>query len=426
MELLFDTDVAVAGGGPAGVGAAVASARGGVGTVLMEGHGYLGGSRTAAAVDTFYGFWTPGEVPRQVVGGIGFEIVSELLAEGRAFKRENTYGAGPGVTYDIEFLKLLLDRMVAQAGVEVLFHTIVTSARFEDDHWELEVATRTAGRALARCRCLVDATGDATVTANAGYPVVRAAVEGEVQSLTTIFFMAGVDTGRALSVPHAERAAMMAEADRSGAYRLPRHEGSLHRTPHPGVLQANVVRVPNVDPADPRALSEAEMEGRRQAFEYLRFFRDNLPGCENAYISGLGQQIGIRETRRIRGLYTLTEEDVLQGRIPDDTVALCGAPIEDHTPGSDTKWQYVGGGGVYGIPYRCLIPQESTNLLVPGRSLSATHTAQASVRNSAQAFATGQATGIAAAVACRDGAVAAEIDVSVIQHLVEKAGGKVR
>ena len=426
MDLMFDTHVAVAGGGPAGLGAAIAAGRNGVDTVLLEGHGYLGGSRTAAAVDTFYGFWTPGEDTRQVVGGVGFEIAAELISDGRAFKRDNTYGAGPGVTYDIEYLKLLLDRLVVNAAVQTIFHTIVTSARFDGEGWELEVASRTAGRNLARCRYLIDATGDATVTANAGYPVVRAAIEGEVQSLTTIFFMAGVDIDRALSVSHAERSAMIAEADLSGAYSLPRHEGSLHRTPHPGVLQANVVRIPNVDPADPFALSRAEMEGRNQAFEYLRFFRDRLAGCDNAYISALGQQIGIRETRRIRGVYTLTEDDVVEGRLPDDTVALCAAPIEDHLPGSDTRWRHVGGTGFYGIPFRCLIPRDSTNLLVPGRSLSATHAAQASVRNSAQAFATGEAAGMAAALASQQHGHVAELDVTEVQKMIEKNGGILR
>jgi hypothetical protein len=373
-------------------------------------------------VDTFYGFWSPEQEPRQVVGGVGYEIVRTLLEEGHAFKRMNTYGAGPGVTYDIERLKVLLDRTVGESGAKVYFHTIVTAARRDGEGWELDVGTRTAGPWRGRCRYVIDATGDAVVANEAGAPVVRAADEGKVQSLTTIFFMAGCDVDRVLSLSHAERSAMIAEADRSGAYRLPRHEGSLHRTPHPGVLQANIVRVPNVDATDPRALSEAEMEGRRQAYEYLRFFRDRLPGCESAYISALGQQIGIRETRRVKGLYTLDEEDVLEGRRFEDDVALCACPIEDHLPGSDTRWQHVGGEGVYGIPYRALIPQSTDNLLVVGRCLSATHEAQASLRNSAQAFATGEAAGHATALAAQTGNVG-YVDAGGLRERIVEGGG---
>ena len=422
---LFDADVTVAGGGPGGVGAAIAAARAGLSTVLLEGHGFLGGSRTAAAVDTSYGFWTPGERSRRVVGGVGFEIMRALLDEGHAFERPNTYGAGPGVTYDIERLKVLLDELVAAAGVDVLFHVIVTGARPDDDGWTLDVAHRTSGSWTGRSRYLIDATGDAVVATQAGAPVAVAAVEGRVQSLTTIFFMARVDVDRCLAVPHEERTRLVAEADRSGAYRLPRHDGSIHPTPHPGVVQVNWVRVPNVDATDPRALADAEMEGRRQAFEYLRFFRDRLPGCEHAYISALGQQIGIRETRRIVGRYVLDVDAILGGDRPEDSIALCAAPVEDHTPGADTRWIPVGGDGVYGIPFRCLLPQDVERMLVVGRCLSATHDAQASLRNSAQAFATGEAAGVAVAVAARDQVPVADVDVAEVQRRILEAGGLV-
>lgn len=423
MTVLFDTDVAVAGGGPGGVGAAIAAARAGLSTVVLEGHGFLGGSRTAAAVDTSYGFFTPGERSRQVVGGVGFEIMRALLDAGHAFERPNTYGAGPGITYDIQRLKLLLDRIVTEAGAEVLFHVIVTSARAEEGGWTLEVAHPASGTWTGRCRYVVDATGDAVVAAQAGAPVAVAAVEGRVQSLTTIFFMAGVDVDRCLGIPHEERTRLVAEADRSGAYRLPRHDGSIHRTPHPGVVQVNWVRVPNVDATDPRGLAGAEMEGRRQAFEYLRFFRDRLPGCEQAYVSALGHQIGIRETRRIVGRHVLGVEEILRGDKAEDSIALCAAPVEDHSPGADTRWISIAGDGVYGIPYRCLIPERVDRMLVVGRCLSATHDAQASLRNSAQAFATGEAAGHAVAMAAREEADVDVVDVDEVRRRIVEAGG---
>jgi glycine/D-amino acid oxidase-like deaminating enzyme len=417
----LQADVAVVGGGPAGIAAAVAAARSGLDTVLLEWHGFLGGSRTAAAVDTFYGFWTPGDA-RPLVGGIGLEIVERALRDG-AFRRENTYGAGPGVTCDPELLKLQLDELVIGSGARLSYHSIVTGAERDEDGWRLDVATPTAGRREVGADYLIDASGDATAAALAGAPVFDAHREGVAQSLTTIFFLGGVDVERAMAVSHQERTALIAEADASGAYRLPRHEGSLHRTPHPGVLQANIVRIAGADATDPAALTEAEIEGRRQAYEYLRFFRDRLPGCERAFIVSLGHQIGIRETRRIVGRTVLTEEDVLAGRRGDDGIALCGAPIEDHRAGSDTRWASVGGDGVYSIPYGSLLPRELDRLIVAGRCLSAEHAAQASARNSAQAFATGEAAGYAIAAAAGNGGSPADVDVAALRARILDAGG---
>ena len=414
--------VAVVGGGPAGVAAAVAAARSGLDTLLLEWHGFLGGSRTATAVDTFYGFWTPGDA-RPLVGGIGLEIVERTLETG-AFRRENTYGAGPGVTCDTELLKLQLDELVTGAGARVSYHSVVSGVEPDADGWRLHVAAPTAGTWTVRADYLIDASGDATAAALAGAPVFDAYRDGVAQALTTIFFLGGVDVERAMAVSHQERTAMIAEADASGEYRLPRHEGSLHRTPHPDVLQANIVRIAGVDATDPAALTAAEIEGRRQAYEYLRFFRDRLPGCEHAFIVRLGHQIGIRETRRIVGRTILSEEDVLAGRVGDDGIALCGAPIEDHRAGSDTRWASVGGDGVYSIPYGSLLPREfDDRMIVAGRCLSAEHAAQASARNSAQAFATGEAAGYAIAAAAEAGGSPADVDVSVVRTRILDAGG---
>jgi hypothetical protein len=423
MAVRYDLDLLVCGGGPAGIAAAIAGARSGLRTGLVEWHGFLGGSRTAVGVDTFYGFWTPGEEARPVVGGIGLEIVERVLAAG-AFRRMNTYGAGPGVTYDTELLKLQLDELALEADVQLHYHSIVIGVEPLEEGWLVELAGATSGTRQVTARYLIDATGDATAAGHAGAEFTNAYEEGLAQGLTTIFFMAGVDVETAMSVSHAERSAMIAEADRSGAYRLPRHEGSLHRTPHPGVLQANIVRVSGIDATDPAALTRAEIEGRKQAYEYLRFFRDRLPGCENAYIIWMSHQIGIRETRRIVGLAKVVESDVLEGRRDDQGIALCAAPIEDHKANStDTRWQHVGGDGIYSIPYGSLVPRGLDSLWVAGRCISASHAAQASLRNAAQAFATGEAAGRAAALAKETGSTAADLDVAELRRRIVEAGG---
>jgi hypothetical protein len=223
-----------------------------------------------------------------------------------------------------------------------------------------------------------------------------------VQSLSTLFKVANVDIAAASAVPKAELWRLMGEAAASGAYHLPRVEGSWHRTPYAGVALIHMTRIPNVDATDPEQLTAAEVEGRRQVAEYHRFLRDRVPGFERSVIVATSPAIGVRESRRVHGDYRLTREDVLGGRRFDDEIALCGAPIEDHGAGGDTAWHHVGKGGgsaVYGIPYRTLLPLGIEGLLVAGRCFSATHDAHASARSMATCMAMGQAAGTAATLA---------------------------
>lgn len=213
--------------------------------------------------------------------------------------------------------------------------------------------------------------------------------------------MTGVDDARARAVRTEDLHALLAQAAETGEYDLPRREGSIHITPYPGVMAANMTRVSDVDATDPEQLTCAEVEGRRQAMEYARFLRDFAPGYERAFLTDFSNQIGVRESRRIRGVYRLTKEDVLAARKFDDAIAQCGAPIEEHHAGRDTHWEYLPEGAAYDIPYRCLLPQRVDGLLVAGRCLSADHDAHASVRSMAQCMAMGQAAGAAAALSCR-------------------------
>jgi hypothetical protein len=195
----------------------------------------------------------------------------------------------------------------------------------------------------------------------------------------------------------------MREAAEGGEYRLPRLEGSWHRTPYPGVVTIHMTRVPNVDATDPNQLTRAEIEGRRQVQEYHRFLRDRVPGFEQSVLVATSPAIGVRESRRVIGDYRLTREDVLEAHRFPDEIALCGAPIEDHIAAVDTRWTYVPDSGVYGIPFRCLLPAGVEGMLVAGRCFSATHDAHASARSMATCMAMGQAAGTAAALAVKSG-----------------------
>lgn len=395
-------DVVVVGAGAAGSSAAICAARAGARTLLIDRLAFMGGTSTAV-LDTFYAFYTPGAAPRRVVGGLGWEVVSRLTQDGAAFERPNTYGAGTGVTYDPEALKIVWEALAAEAGVDLLLHAWATGVRVRDGRVEAVRTWSKGGERWFAGGALVDASGDADVSAMAGAGYDDARTTPATQALSTLFKLANVDVARASAVPKSVLWELMREAAATGDYQLPRLEGSWHRTPHPGVVMVHMTRIPHVDATDPVALTHAEIEGRRQVREYHRFLRDRVPGFEQAVVVATSPAIGVRESRRVLGDYRLTRDDVLAARRFPDEVALCGAPIEDHGDGGGTTWEYVAAGGVYGIPYGTLLPAGLEGLLVAGRCFSATHDAHASARSMATCMAMGQAAGTAAALAVAGG-----------------------
>ncbi len=415
LETLAETDVLVVGSGAAGSVAAIAAARAGAKTLLLERYGFLGGTSTLV-LDTFYGFYTPGSKAKKVVGGVADDVVARLRRHDACFERPNTYGAGTGVTYHPDYLKVVWEELAREAGVRVLLHAWVQDA----EPGGVVVATK-AGLRRVEARIVVDASGDADVSAALGVPFEQAGEREPAQTLTTTFRLANVDLERRKAVPKTEFHRLMAEAAESGNYRLPRKEGSDHPTPVPGMTATIMTRLASferrdgrvVNATDPELLSHAEIEGRRQALEYVRFLRDRVPGYEKASLAGFGAQIGIRETRRIEGDYRLTREDVLSARAFDDAVGLCGAPLEDHA--AETKWQYLPDGACVGVPWRTLLPRKVENLVVAGRCFSATHDAHASVRSMAQCMAMGQAAGTACALALSRGATPRELPFPVLR-----------
>jgi ribulose 1,5-bisphosphate synthetase/thiazole synthase len=419
---LPSVDVLVAGGGSAGCVAAIAAARAGARVLLVERYGRLGGIGTAV-LDTFYGFYTPGPNVK-VVGGIADEVVDALTARDAAFIRPNTYGAGGGVTYSPEELTMVWDDLVVGSAAAVLFHAMVIDVIMAPGSGvvtDVLLATRN-GLLRASAAVVVDSTGDADVCARAGAGYDGADTGQPVQALTTTFRVANVDTDRARTFPKEELFELMARAAGSGDYDLPRQEGSIHRTSVDGVSLANMTRVEGIDPTDVHQLTRAELAGRRQVGEYVRFLRDLVPGYEKASLVGLSTSIGVRESRRVHGDYRLTADDVLGARRFDDAIARCGAPIEDHGGGTDTLWRYIPEHGVYDIPLRCLLPAGLDNVVVAGRCLSATHEAHASARSIAQCMAMGQAAGTLAALASAGKATPREVEVAALRQRLRTDG----
>jgi FAD-dependent oxidoreductase family protein len=410
-------DVVVVGAGSAGSSAAISAARLGARTLLIDRFGFMGGTSTAV-LDTFYAFYTPGASPRRVVGGVGWEVVRHLSDAGVCFERPNTYGAGTGVTYDQETLKVVWEGMALGAGVELLLHTWATGVRMEDRRISGVRLWNKGGQRWVEAGVVIDASGDADVAAFAGADYEDVKSTGKVQSLSTLFRLANVDVARAAETRKADLWALMRAAAQSEEYVLPRLEGSWHRTPFEGVVMVHMTRIPDIDATDPAELTFAELEGRRQVREYHRFLRDQVPGFENSVVVGTSPSIGVRESRRVIGDYQLTRDDVLSARRFEDEIALCGAPIEDHGPGGETDWQYVPGGAVYGIPFRCLLARDIDGLLVAGRCFSATHDAHASARSMATCMAMGQAAGTAAAM----GGMRRLVDVSALRERLADYG----
>lgn len=401
IPVLAEVDILVVGAGSAGCCAALAARETRRHSVmLVERYGFAGGTSTQA-LDTFYGFFTPGGEPRKVVGGLPDRIVCDLDAAGRVFLRPNTYGAGTGVTYDPEYLKVVWERRLLEAGVRVMYHANLVGVETGSDGPASAVFRGRDRFFRVRARRFIDASGDADFCHHAGIAYENAGDLEPAQTLTTTFRMCGVDLDRFEAAGGKNLLMrMMDEAVATGSHPLPRKAGSAHAMVQRGCVATVAVRVADLDPMDSEELTRAEIEGRRQAYVYEAFFRDRVPGYEGAMIAGLSHQIGVRETRRVYGEYRLTREDCLGAARFDDAVLLCGAPIEDHRPqeggGEETSWAYVSGGGVYGVPYRTLLPKGQDVVWVAGRCFSATHDAHASCRSMGQTMSMGQAVGLAA------------------------------
>jgi len=429
IEVEENFDVIVVGAGSAGSTAAIAAARAGANTLLIERLPFLGGTSTAV-LDTFYGYYTPGKNALKIVGGIADCIISELKKYDACFERPNTFGAGTGITYHPEYLKIVWEDLAREAGVKVLLNAWVQDVIFENERIAGIIVATKLGLRLYNPKIIVDASGDADICYLANLPFEMAGDIDPAQTLTTTFKMVNVDIDKRKTVKKEEIHRLMEVAAATGEYNLPRKEGSDHITPVDHMTATIMTRIKSyekingitINATDPNLWSQAEMDGRKQALEYIRFLKAYVPGYEKAELATLSVQIGVRETRRIYGEYRLSGEDVLSARHFDDQVGLCGAPMEDHHDGADTKWQYLPEGKTVGIPYGTLIPKGSKNVLVAGRCFSASHVAHSSVRSMAQCMAMGEAAGVAAAMAAKENIPVQQVDVQELRQILKSNG----
>jgi len=416
-EVIATADVVVAGGGPAGLGAALAAARLGARVVLCERYGFLGGNLTVAKVGTICGLYVAdgrgGYDP--VVGGLARELADGLAAHGAGtgpvpFKETAVFLYVPWAA------KRLADSLVAaEAGIDLLLHALVSDVVVADgDIRALVLATKQGPKAVEG-RVFVDCTGDADVATFAGVPT-ELGPPGQRQFGSMQFVMQHVDATAALGAM-AGFPDLVAE---HGAH-LSRDGGALIPTFRPGEFVGAMTRVRNrdgapVDVTDVREATWGELEGRRLAEQAATFLQAHVPGFEDAFLDDTAFALGVRETRRVVGDYVLTGADVEAGAAFDDAIARGAWPREYHVHGRTTEYEFLPPGVSYQVPYRSLRPRGVSNLLVAGRCVSADHDALASVRVMGPSVALGEAAGTAAALAARDGRPVADVDVDELQN----------
>jgi hypothetical protein len=420
-----DVDVLVVGGGSAGIAAAVAAARQGARTLLVERHAYLGGTLTAVTLGSICGQYSVDSEGRitKVVAGFCDKVLAGLAELGgvRPVFRWLDTATTP---YDPFLMRIALDRLAGQAGVRVLFHSLLVDVvRSEDGRLTHAIFEGRDGRWAVTARSFIDASGDGDLMARAGAPF-QTDIAAQ-QFPTAMFSFGGVNTDLAGRMKRADLHAALEKAVGAG-FDLPRTAGGLFAI-HPGTMHANITRIAlegrSPDVLDTHEISAAERVGREQIHLYLEAFRHHVPGFDQAYIADAGAMIGIRESRRLQGRHVLRSDEVLGLARFDDTIGLSGWPLEEHGAGRATRWVWLENGGYYQIPFRVLVPATGPqNLLVAGRCLSADHGAHASARVAAQCFVMGEAAGTAAALATRTDTAMAEIDVNELRDSLVAEG----
>jgi hypothetical protein len=446
LKLAAECDILVCGGGTAGIVAAIAAARAGADVLVVEGLGQLGGTQSAG--------WVTPMMPNKILTeSLTHGINDDILHRAAQYDPPPTDLSGDLLWFNPVTLALVLDDLLAEARGRVLFHTYISDAIVEDGVLSGIVIENKSGRQRISAKITIDCTGDADVAFRAGVPCVSGDPEdGQNQPMSLRFALAGVDQERA--------AVFLADEIGMNCYaRPPLFEigaGEAKNTPlgplicraiaddvlaeddlgylqffsmlgRPGELAFNCPRISGLCATDARDLSKAQTIGRQKIRRISKFFKTYIGGFEKSYIGTIAPMVGIRESRRIVGDYTLTEEDYLtEARFPD-AVARNSYPIDIHSTKAKggLVMKHLPPGHYHEIPYRCLLPTGIENLLVAGRCLSATFVAQAAVRIQQNCRALGEAAGLAAVLALEVGVTPRGIDTEELRRRLNSQGAQV-
>lgn len=428
-------DIVVVGAGPAGIGAAIAAARMGCRTALLERHAVLGGMATSALVNNFCNAHFDGE--RHIIGGIFAQLRSRLIA------REALFVTGGLEPYNHHVFHETVTQMCREAGVEVFTGVDVKHSAFTEG----KPARFDLGSQVLEATAVVDASGDAVIAAAAGVPFLPREEGGRpLMPLTYCYVLGPADIDQIRDelpeiIFQDKRSGedylylggqpslreWVRQARENGELTIPRERIAVAYS-IPGMRQnisVNFGRVKVVDPTDSEEMAEAEVLGKQQVEEGVRFFRKYIPGFSEAKLLELARQIGVRESRQIDGQYCLTREDVLGCRQFDDAIAQCCYAIDIHEADTDgTTMISIPRGQHYDIPLRCLIPSQGpSNLIVAGRSICATQAAMSSFRVSPSVMAIGEAAGVTAAIAAKEQIAIADVGSERVRQRLLATGG---
>ena len=433
-------DLIVCGAGPSGVCAALAAARLGLKVLLIDKNGFPGGMNTAALVGPLMTFHSG---KRQIVRGIAQEIVDALALRGATLGHvKDPIGMVSTITpVDPEALKMAYFALIAkESNITLLLHSHVIAADAENG------MVSTAGKGgveTHRGKRIIDCTGDGDVAAlcGAAFDEGRES-DGFAQPMTLMFTMDGVDREKVIAYMRAhpdqfvwdkscdpgEYVAvsgffdLVKEAQEKGELNFPRDRVLFFEGVQKGTVTVNMTRAILLKGTRAQDVTAAEVATHRQLDEAVRFFNQYLPGFENARLRTVASQTGVRESRRIRGKYTLTEQDIWNNRMQADAIGVCAYPIDIHDPTGQALVWTEDKPCCYDIPYGVMVPEKIRNLLVAGRCISATHEALASVRISASCMVMGQAAGTAAYVSIRDQVDFDKVDVKCVQRILHEMG----
>ncbi|MEX0923943.1 MAG: FAD-dependent oxidoreductase [Rhodovibrionaceae bacterium] len=434
LPVLAEPDVVVIGGGAAGLAAATSAAEKGLSVLLVERYGFCGGNAVAGFSGTLCGLYYATERaqnrPEQAVFGFAERFRQAMIARG-GLTDPQQYGKTWTVTHDPLVWREVGDAFLEDAGVKVLYHSLLVGVIREDDALCGVVVAGKAGLTAIHACIVIDASGDGDVVHRAGLPFT-VGDGGKVQNPTMIFRLGGVDVARftnywgADTICSPDVSQMLIESNGSG-YALPRAKIWIFATPRPGQLLVNATRLLGRDgrdlyPGDPEDLTEAEFVGRAQVREYARFLKDKIPGCAESYVLDTGVQAGVRQSRSIAGRARLSNADVVGRRKRKDGIVRCPWPIELHA-GDKPKLEWLLD-DYYEIPFDALIPAQGQNLIAAGRCLSAEHEALASARVTAQCFGYGQAAGLAAVESLRTGRSLRELSGEELRSLLNSEGAR--
>ena len=427
VDVRSHPDVLVVGGGAAGLAASVAAAREGANVLLVEQLGFLGGTASSTTLGSVCGLFTvDGETIKPVVEGFAKTFLAALRDKYDGASEPVRWLQTASVPYNPFLFSVAADDFLEQAGVKVLLHASAIDVVYDrhKNHIDSVLFSSHSGIWAVRPKIVIDCTGDGDIAARAG-----ADYDLELDSLqfpTAMFECTGVDLEMVRKNTRDTVRKSLERAANAG-HPLPRLSAGIFPTDR-ATAHVNATRIQNIvthkapNPLDVEEMSTAERAGRRQVLDYIEAFRQHMPGFANARISHAGATLGVRESRRIHGLYTLKDGDVLGAGRFEDVVACSAWPVEDHDSSGKTKWVWMEPGQYYQIPYRVLVPQHVDNLLVAGRCVSATHTAQASLRVVAVSMALGEAAGTAAAHCVDSGVTPAEADVKRLQQRLRYHG----